>query len=328
MKEYDIRPKAVFDEFLDISRREAERLFRDKSFFVEIPCPACDSSRCEHAFDKYGFTYLTCLGCGSLYLSPRPSYERLDAYYRDSQAVEHWAEVFYKETERARRAQIVRPRALLVKEWAEKLCLRGTFADVGSGFGVLLEEIRDLGMFDRIVGVEPSAALAEICRGRGFEVVEKKMEEIVPGEIGAVFATNFEVIEHVFNPYEFLEALGRALVPGGVVLFTTLVVSGFDLQELWSASKSICPPLHVNLMSTVGIEALLGRCGMEPLELSTPGRLDVDILRNALAECPGVAVSRFARAVASAPEATRAAFQAFLQENRLSSHVRVVARVR
>lgn len=328
MKEYEIRPKAVFDEFLDISRREAEQLFRDRSAFVEIPCPACDAHRCEHAFDKHGFTYQSCLDCGSLYLSPRPSSERLDAYYRDSQAVEHWAKVFYKETERARRAQIVRPRALLVKEWAERLCLRGTFADVGSGFGVLLEEVRDLGMFNRIVGVEPSAALAEVCRGRGFEVVEKKMEEVAPGEIGAVFVTNFEVIEHVFSPYEFLKALKRALAPGGVVLFTTLMVSGFDLQELWAASKSICPPLHVNLMSTAGLEALLGRCGMELIELSTPGRLDVDILRNTLAECPGAAVSRFARSVASAPEKTRTAFQKFLQENRLSSHVQVVARVR
>ncbi|MEE9276764.1 MAG: class I SAM-dependent methyltransferase [bacterium] len=326
MKEYEIRPKATFDEFLEISLREADRLFPDKSAFVEIRCPACDSPDSRPEFSKCGFGYKCCPACGSLFMSPRPRPEAMDAYYRDSEAMSHWARVFYKETEAVRREQILRPRAGLAGEWAEKLGLRGPFVDVGSGFGVLLEEVRDLRVFEKVIGVEPSAELAALCRKRGFEILERKAEEVGDREVEAVFATSFEVIEHVFDPAEFLGAIRRLLRPGGVVLFTTLTISGFDMLELWAESKSIFPPHHVNLMSTRGIRKMVERSGLELLDLSTPGQLDVDIVRNMLEGNPGLPVSRFAREISGASEEIREGFQEFLRENLLSSHVRVVAR--
>ncbi|MDA1001212.1 MAG: class I SAM-dependent methyltransferase [bacterium] len=326
MKEYEIRPRDTFEEFLRISLEESERLFADKSGFVEVACPGCGADRPRPEFVKNGFAYSSCPSCDSLYVNPRPAADALSAYYRDSRAMDHWAEVFYKDTEKKRRELIARPRAQLAKDWAGKLGVSGTFLDVGSGYGVFLEEVRALGFFGSVRGVEPSGRLAKICRDRGFEIMESNVEDVPDDWARAEFATCFEVLEHVFDPAAFLETIHRLLAPGGVLLFTTLAVSGFDLSELWMHSKAVCPPNHLNLLSVEGLEALTRRTGMEPVSIETPGRLDVDILRNMLAEDPGLEVSRFARRIAQASEDAREAFQVFLQQNRLSSHVMVIAR--
>ena len=324
MKEQDIRPKELFDRFLAASREDAEQLFADRSGFEIIACPACGDAASASSFEKLGFSYQECAGCGSLYVSPRPPAGLFDRFYRTSKASEFFAREFYRKTEEARRARMFRPRALFVAELASRFALSGAIADAGAGYGTFLEEVRATGAFTRHVAIEPGSELAAVCREKGFELVEAPVEQA--GALGADLCTSFEVVEHVHDPTGFVRALGTAVRPGGIVMFTTLTVSGFDLQELWSRSKSIMPPHHINLLSTTGLSSLTMRAGLELVELSTPGQLDVDIVANAIADDPAVPVSRFARSIAGADAPARAAFQAFLQAHRLSSHVRVIAR--
>jgi hypothetical protein len=111
------------------------------------------------------------------------------------------------------------------------------------------------------------------------------------------------------------------------LVFTTLTVSGWDIQVLWERSKSISPPHHINLMSTEGLARLVERTGLLVEEIATPGELDVDIVRNMLQEEPALPLPPFVRYMLQrrGPEAW-ADFQAFLRQHALSSHVRVTAR--
>jgi hypothetical protein len=118
------------------------------------------------------------------------------------------------------------------------------------------------------------------------------------------------------------------LKPGGILLATTLTVSGFDIQVLWGSAKAVYPPHHANLLSIAGYHRLFERCGFELVEISTPGELDVDIVRNSLSDEPHLPVSRFERMLIAAPEDVRRSFQEFLKRERMSSHLRVVARLR
>lgn len=329
MREADIRPPDLFSRYLGVLRRDIARFFADRSAFVEVACVGCGAGDAEAAFEKLGFRYVVCRECGSLYLSPRPRPGMLSAYLERSEAVRFWSSDFYKETAAARRETMFRPRAALVRDLVRRNDIEpGVFVDVGAGYGIFLEEVAGLGLFREVVGVEPAAGLSLVCREKGFRVIEKAVEAIEAGEVKADFATAFEVLEHVVDPCHFLRALGRILSANGAMLFTTLTVSGFDIQVLWEHSKSICPPQHINFLSLEGLQRLVARAGLDLVEVATPGRLDVDIVANALAEDPNLPVPRVVRSLLERGPAAREEFQAFLQRHHLSSHVRVVARAR
>ena len=59
---------------------------------------------------------------------------------------------------------------------------------------------------------------------------------------------------------------------------TTLNGRGFDILLLWNKSKSIAPPLHLNFFNPGSIRILLEKIGFQILEISTPGKLDWDIV--------------------------------------------------
>lgn len=330
MKESDIRPQGLFNRFLSLARIDGERLLGQRASFVQVACPGCGSSGQRPAMEKDGFTYVTCKECGTLYLSPRPSPTQLDTFYRTSESVRFWSTDFYRQTVEARREKMFRPRAQLVGEAIGRQLARGdlVFVDIGSGYGVFLEEVQRLGIFQHVMGLEPNPEMANICRRRGFAILQKSVEAVLPGEIQADCATSFEVLEHVFSPLEFLVASRCLLKPGGLLIFTTLTVSGFDIQLLWEHSKSVFAPHHLNFMSVKGMERLVERAQLKVIDLRTPGELDLDIVFNTAAENRQIVLPRFVVSLLGCHDAgVQQAFQDFLREHRMSSHIRVIATV-
>ncbi len=328
MKEHDIRPKDLFDRYLELAKRDSESLLGRKAGFERVDCPGCGVRDPEPGLVKDGYAYSTCRACGSLYLDPRPTPAQLAEFYATAASVEFWSTDFYAKTEEARRERLFKPRAAMTAELAGRLGLPAdaSLCDVGAGYGIFLEEARAAGRFKTLVGVEPAKALAETCRRKGFTTIEKTVEAVAPGEAAVDLATCFEVIEHAHAPVEFLKASRRLLKPGGRLLATTLVCTGFDIAVLWERSRSVHPPHHINLLSVEGIRRLFARAGLEIETLETPGRLDVDIVRNAAKDDPSLPLPRFVKTLLAADDAARAAFQDLLARNLLSSHVRVVAR--
>ena len=330
MKESEIRPQKLFNQYLKLAKKDSEKFFSDHSRFTETPCPSCGNKKQMPGLEKHGFTYALCSGCGSLYLSPRPPTDMYDLYYREAESVNFWSTHFYKGTAEARRQKIYRPRAQMVAKLAGQYGhLSGNsslFADIGAGYGLFLEEVENLHLFDRIIGIEPSAKMAQVCRDRGFDVIQKYVEDTEGVSIDATFLTAFEVIEHVLDPLAFLLSAKCILRNGGLLMFTTLTVSGFDIQVLWENSKSVYPPHHINLLSIEGFRRLVERSGLELISLQTPGELDVDIVRNIYLEKSDIDIPRFAVSIINASEMARSNFQNFLKANNFSSHVQIIAR--
>lgn len=329
MKEADIRPRHLFDTYLRLLDEDVAAFFADRTGFEAAPCPGCGATEAGVALEKSGFVYRECPTCVSLWASPRPPADRLAAFYRAGQAAAYWSTAFYRETAAARREHIFRPRA----EMLSQLLAGGggpgrtAIADVGAGYGLLLDEVARLGLFRDVIGIEPNPGLASVCRERGFRVLEKAVEDIGPGELAADVVTAFEVLEHVHSPERFLTAVTRLLAPDGWLVLTTLTSSGFDIRTLWERSNAVTPPQHLNFLSIEGMRLLMERAGLEIVELSTPGRLDVDIVANALSRDAALPLPRFLKYLLThRDEATRERFQEFLRSALLSSHIRVVAR--
>lgn len=334
MNEYDIRPRAIFDEYLEISQNDIPKYFGNAEDFVRVNCPICNEAGQIAAFTKHGFDYVTCPACESLYVSPRPTSEMINRFYRESDSSRYWAEFFFPLTAEARRIHIFEPRAQMIVDLVKRFGeTRGplTLVDVGAGIGLFLEAAKATNQFAQVLGIEPGRDLAKVCRSRGHEVLEKPVEAVLAEELQASVVTSFEVFEHLYDPASFIKSMSLLLDKNGLLIFTTLSVTGFDLQVLWDQSKSISPPHHINFISYHGVRQLMARCGFELLDISTPGKLDVDIVCNMLRENASLDIPRFARTLFRVSEShgnshILAEFQKFLSNSALSSHVCIVAR--
>jgi len=280
--ENEIRPEKMFNEYLALAAIDTEVFFDRAETFI-INCPAC-GKKGKPLFDKVGFKYEECEDCHTIYVSPRPHKEAFDAYYTDSPSTEFWATTFYKVTEAARREKLWKPKAQLIKKIIETYQGETNVTqiiDIGGGYGVFDEEIKLIMNIGTVV-IEPSLHLAEICRERNLEVIEKFMEDIEAGELpkGRKCFVSFELFEHLHDPELFLKTVFDSMEKDDLFIFTTLSGMGLDIQVLRENSKAISPPHHLNFLNPKSIELLLNKVGFEVLEACTPGKLDIDILKN------------------------------------------------
>jgi SAM-dependent methyltransferase len=202
--------------------------------------------------------------------------------------------------------------------------------DVGAGAAIFLEELRRVVPDTALRAVEPGQTLAATCRAKGFETFEGVAETACadPEWRGwADLVASFEVIEHVPDPAAYLTALAALARPGGSLVVTGLCGDGFDIQVLGDRSNAVSPPHHLNFLSHKGVAALVARCGLELLDFSTPGQLDVDIVCNALTQDPdAVADPALRRRLAIASEEDKRHLQEQLVAERRSSHMWLIVR--
>jgi len=326
MKEHDIRPKELLTRYVELSALDAGRCF-SKSDRRDLPCVACGSALKTKQFDKNGFSYACCDQCGTLYQVPRPSLEAFEQFYSDSESSRYWAEVFFPAVAEVRREKIFQPRVKGVAKLCADVGLEiNTIVDIGAGYGIFLEEWQKEHPESEAIAVEPSPSLAEECRNKGLRVLETIAEKAVGLDEVADLVVCFEVLEHVDDPLSFVENLSRMVRPGGYLFVSTLCIDGFDLQTLWEKSSQISPPHHINFLSINGFESLFNRAGLTDINVTTPGKLDVDIVRNASATDSSILEGqRFLKHVLSDEQASQA-FQSYLSENRLSSHAWVLGK--
>jgi len=326
MKEHDIRPQELMQRYVELSAKDAERCF-SRTSRRNLPCVACGTENVEKQFSKQGFGYSLCRECGTLYQTPRPSVDAFEAFYRDSESSRYWAEVFYPSVAEARREKIFKPRVQRLVAMCDDVGLSvSKLIDVGAGYGIFLDEWRAIKPDTELLAIEPSISLSDECRKKGLNVVESIAENVTGYDGHADLVVCFEVLEHVDNPLEFVNVLKGLVRPGGYLFVSTLCISGFDLQMLWERSSQISPPHHINFHSVKGFELLFQRAGLIDVSITTPGQLDVDIVKNFAHNNPDVMQgNRFLQALLEDEEKS-IAFQQFLVENQLSSHAWVLGK--
>lgn len=324
----DISPSALLDEQTKAMHEDIAMLAARKAEFVDVPCPACSSRQRAPVYEKYGMQHVRCEACETQYISPRPSPAVLKDFYRSSKNYAYWAKHIFPATAASRKERIFRKRAELVAEIARVQGFAGgTVLEVGAGYGLFCETIADTKAFDRVIGVEPTPDLAKICRDKGIEILETMIEDVrLDAKVDVV--VNFEVIEHLFDPGAFLRACREVLKPGGHLVLTCPNIAGFETRMLGRESDTIDHE-HLNYFSPSSLRLLAERAGFEPLEVRTPGVLDVDIVRSRVLDAskPPIAMDPFLRDVVTSPdEDVRNDFQAFLTRRALSSNMLLVAR--
>lgn len=320
MKEEEIRPRQVFDEYLRLAALDAD-LYFNKSERQIISCPACLTSG-EKAFEKHGFAYEVCSACQTLFVSPRPPVEDFFDYYQKSASARYFATTFYKETAEARREKLWRPKARMVLDILRRLGAEGhKVYDIGGGYGIFAEEFQALSG-NTVTVIEPGPELASICRSKGLHVIESFLETVTPEQLpaGPKVFVSFELFEHLHDCRVFLQRLRQLMQSGDKFIFSTLSGTGVDIQALWQDSNSISLQ-HLNFFNPRSVRLLLEGLSLRPLSVETPGKLDMDIMYNQKDKLK----DRFWRnLLAQATSSDLQSWQDFIAARGCSSHMLVI----
>lgn len=318
MKEEEIRPKELFEQYLKLSAKDGAVL--DHSKFEEINCQSCGANLNKVLIKKNSYDYKQCSVCRSVFCSPRPSEKQLAELYFKSESSKFWSEVFFPTVSAARKEKLFKPKAQQIAEALKKRQLNiQSICDIGAGHGILLEELKKHLPQVKLYAIEPDTNSAKVCKEKGIETLEKISEDSVEWHNKFDMVISSEVVEHVFDVNKFILSMNQLLKPNGVALITGLGYEGFDILTLQEKSNSISPPHHLNFLSLKGFENIFLQNNFSSVEVWTPGKLDVDIVINSGFR------NEFINSLIERGSDALADFQQFLVKHKLSSHVWVLA---
>ena len=277
LTENSIRPKTLMHGQKKAMNADIEWLKNRSIDFIDIDCPACGSSNSKLLYKKYYLRHLLCKNCLTQYVSPRPTKALLADFYKNSLNYAYWAKYIFSASADVRKEKIFKPRAQFLINCLKKKKIKGKLLEIGAAYGYFCEEIKKFKYFDKVIGIEPTPDLAKILRSKNIDVIESSYEEAkLIFKFDAI--VNFEVIEHLFNPKEFLQWCFNNLNPGGCLYLTCPNIGGFETKVLGKESDTVDHE-HLNLFNTTSIKELVEDVGFEKVVVTTPGVLDFDIVK-------------------------------------------------
>ncbi len=272
------------------------------------PCPLSGVSRHDILFSKWGQQYAFCPETWNLSLTSMPDAATVHAYFYTSKLAEYRASEDYQRIANRLRTPLWRSQL----NWIESRIYlhmqkdRVRLADWGTKFAG----------WHAILSQSPAIADLTVC-------------EPLPPVIADDDGSTFDVIclqdafQRTITPKVLMQQIYERLQPGGLLILACRSGTGFDILSLREHSDSIFPYDHICLPSPGGMESLLTSMGFEVLETTTPGLLDMQLIRKG--ELPRDQLfQRYLKD--TVPESDDAQIQTFLAHMRLSSHLRVVAR--
>jgi len=329
LTEQEIRPAELMDKQRIAALTDIGRLLSRCGEFVNVNCPACGINNYTQKFKKNSITYVECKECRTFYVNPRPSPNVLQWFYQGSPNYAYWNDVIFPASEAVRLKKIFTPRVVRLFELCDKFNIeKDKLLEVGSGFGTFCSEVKKRDIFNRVVAVEPTPDLAKTCKERGLEVIEQPIEEIqLDANEYFNVVVSFEVIEHLFDPAEFVKHMNRLLKPGGIMMLTCPNGLGFDIETLGVASDTVDHE-HLNYFNPESLAGMVTKLGMEVLEVFTPGLLDAELVRNKIIDGEyNIAGQPFLKKILIDEWGKYGlSFQEFLVQQGLSSNMWLVAR--
>jgi hypothetical protein len=279
-REFEIRPEADYKRYLDLIREDTISVFKGSAGVNVDHCYACGHGVHGHKFSKIDFEYRECEICHTLFLSPRPTIAILREFYAKSEGLKFWNSKIMQDTD-ARKKHIFDPRV----RWVLSTCDINDFTDVSyldyyTKYQYFVEQIVEKSGFLNFYTYRPDHPLSNLVEEKNYRVAK----ELTPSTYSVI--TAFEIFDRFYDPRHVLSELHNSLAESGLLFITTISASGFDIRILEGKSRSIVPPIHLNLFTVEGMLKLLKSKGFEILELSSPGSLDVDLVTTAMQNCP------------------------------------------
>jgi 2-polyprenyl-3-methyl-5-hydroxy-6-metoxy-1,4-benzoquinol methylase len=151
--------------------------------------------------------------------------------------------------------------------------------DIGCNTGAFLQSAaQEFGMIP--VGIDVGRAAVEAAIRNGIEAYQARIEDAPAHLTGFPAITAIDLIEHVTQPLQFLQAIRKRLRPGGVVFIETPNAGSFVyrvggiLCNLTGAHprklfERLFPPQHIQYFTPGSLAALAETAGFEIVRIGT-----------------------------------------------------------
>jgi SAM-dependent methyltransferase len=216
-------------------------------------CPSCQARVAEPLFEKDGFRYVRCVECEGAWLDPMPAAPESQYGAEYFEVLGECASGCYLDYEGEEPIHRRNARRAL----ANLATAPGRLLDVGCAVGFLLDEARQAGW--TVTGVDASSWARQRARQRfGYEILPRV--DAAP-RVSFDAATVFQGLELLAEPAAELDAVRRALIPGGRLLIETWDRDALLPRLLGPAWHQVSPPTVLHLFGRRSLPALLKRCG-------------------------------------------------------------------
>lgn len=243
----------------------------------EARCPTCAEAGWRPDRTLLGWTFRRCLGCGLVFMSPRPRPAALRAlyderYFRSPDPTCGYVDYAGDRAPHREKAERLLPviERHLGGLGGTKTAV-GRLLDVGCAHGFTLEVARERGW--HVTGVEPAAAVAEQTARRLGVRVEADLWGARFRDRSFDAVTLWDVIEHLPDPRRALLEVARVLKPEGICSVVTPDNGSLAARLLgprWEERQKM--PEHIFFFDRASLAALLRATGFEPLEWGTIGK--------------------------------------------------------
>ena len=319
----DLRPLEKYSEYEKLLQEDAlAYLGKNESAGKDRPCPGCGKENAPEAFMKDIFHFRQCANCRTLYVSPVPHQEILDELRAEGKGAAYRSKLFGDTLSSNRYQHILLEQLQWMTMTLDEMETQSeSYFDYYSYDPNWMKLVLDQEAFSNPVSVSPQGKT-------GSQVPSSKAAVIPISEVKntAEVISAFGVLDKISDPVSALEHMIHHLADEGV-LFISTTTSGFEYQILADKAPSLVPLDRLTLFSIEALKSLLEERGMEVIEISTPGRLDVEMVHNYFEnKAPGETHAFWDNFFNRADDQAFADLQNFLQKHRLSSHLRLTAK--
>ncbi|MCO4781854.1 MAG: class I SAM-dependent methyltransferase [Candidatus Cloacimonetes bacterium] len=305
----------------------AVQFFKEKQdTFVNIQCPVCDVDG-NFIYFKYGFSHDKCQKCCTVWCNPRPTEASLVEYYATSESAKMWTSILVS-TDTSRKQLQYQPRvdSLIATLKQDLSFIADKAVDLGAGSGAFALCLQNKDYFSEVIAIDFDEDCVNVCKQLQLKAMVGSVDQIEEGSANLI--TMNDMIEHLFDPKDFLERCYSSLANNGYISIACPNGEGFDFKLMGENTVNIVPPEHLNYFNPDSLSMLLVKAGFQIVAVETPGILDVEIVKREFkAGNLSLDNNMFLKTLMSHnDDAIRRQFQSFLQVTKQSSHMVVIAK--
>ncbi len=228
---------------------------------LEFPaCPLCHSGERKSGLFQFGrHEVVRCEKCSMHYLYPRLTESAMLRFYEQDTYFEGgdsgYSDTSYSDQEKALRSTFKR----LMVNMKKRGLTGGSLLEIGCGYGYLLEEAR--GYFSHRVATDFSPEGVRQSKPKADEVYEGGVDAVPSGlKFDCVVATH--VIEHVYQPLDFVRKLISYAKPGATVVLAAPDMGGMLRKAMGRRWASFKIPEHILYFDSGTLGSLMTEAGL------------------------------------------------------------------